>query len=53
MKVSELIDLLQKELQERGDKQVIFAANKHSYYSAKLISDESKTTFALYDKVEE
>lgn len=53
MKTSELIAALQKEMQEKGDKQLIFAANKHSYYNTKLISDETKTTFALYDKVEE
>lgn len=53
MKTSELIAALQQELQEKGDKQIIIAANRHSYYEAKLVSNETTTTLALYDKVAE
>lgn len=51
MKTSELISILQKELQEKGDKEIIIAANRHSYYNTKVVSNETKTTLALYDKV--
>lgn len=51
MKTSELIAALQQELQAKGDKQVIIAANKHSYYGVKLVSNEETTTLALFDKV--
>lgn len=53
MKTSELIAALQQELAQKGDKEIIIAANKHSYYGAKLVSNESNTTIALYDKVAE
>lgn len=53
MKTSELIAALQQELQTKGDKEVIIAANKHSYYSAKIVSSETRTTLALFDKVPE
>lgn len=53
MKTSELIQALQQELQAKGDKEVIIAANKHSYYGVKLVSNETTTTLALFDKVEE
>lgn len=53
MKTSELIAALQQELQEKGDKEVIIAANKHSYYGVKLVSNDARTTLALYDKVAE
>lgn len=53
MKTSELISALQQELQTKGDKQIIIAANRHSYYSAQIVSSEDKTTIALYDKVPE
>ncbi|MCQ2185932.1 MAG: hypothetical protein MJY92_04320 [Bacteroidales bacterium] len=53
MKTSELIAALQQELQAKGDKEVIIAANKHSYYGAKIISNEVNTTLALFDKVAE
>lgn len=53
MKTSELIKALQNEIQEKGDKEVIIAANKHSYYSVKIVSNENTTTLALYDKVAE
>ena len=53
MKTSELIALLQKELQEKGDKQIIIAANRHSYYNTKVITKEDTTTLELFDKVAE
>lgn len=53
MKTSELIQILQNEMQANGDKQIIIAANRHSYYSLKVVSNEDKTTLALFDKVEE
>lgn len=51
MKTSELIAALQQDLQANGDKQIILAANRHSYYEAKIVPGESNTTLALYDKV--
>lgn len=53
MKTSELIQMLQNEMQQSGDKQVIIAANRHSYYSVKVVSSDDKTTLALFDKVAE
>lgn len=53
MKTSELITILQQELKEKGDKQIIIAANRHSYYNAKIVSNETNTTLALFDKVED
>lgn len=53
MKTSELIKKLQDELQAQGDKEVIIAANRHSYRDVKLVSDADKTTLALFDKVAE
>ena len=37
MKTSELISRLQAELQEKGDKEIIIAANKHSYKDVKIV----------------
>lgn len=53
MTTSELIQMLQNEMQTNGDKQVIIAANRHSYYSVKVVSNEDTTTLALFDKVAE
>lgn len=53
MKTSELITLLQQELKEKGDKQIIIAANRHSYYNTKVVSNETCTTLALFDKVQD
>lgn len=53
MTTSELIQMLQNEMQINGDKQVIIAANRHSYYSVKIVSNDDKTTLALFDKVAE
>ena len=38
MKTSELISRLQAELQEKGDKEIIIAANKHSYKDVKIVT---------------
>lgn len=51
MKTSELIARLQAEMQEKGDKEIIIAANKHSYKDVKLVTREEVTTLALFDKV--
>ena len=51
MKTSELISRLQAELQEKGDKEIIIAANKHSYKDVKIVTREDSTTLALFDKV--
>ena len=51
MKTSELISRLQAELQEKGDKEIIIAANKHSYKDVKIVTREASTTLALFDKV--
>lgn len=51
MKTSELIAALQQEMQQKGDKDIIIAANRHSYYNAKIVSNETITTLALFDKV--
>ena len=51
MKTSELISRLQAELQEKGDKEIIIAANKHSYKDVKIVTREESTTLALFDKV--
>ena len=53
MKTSELIAALQQEMQNQGDKQIIIAANRHSYYNAKVVSNETCTTLALFDKVQD
>lgn len=53
MKTSELIARLQEEVKEKGDKTIVFAANKHSYKDAKLCTNESSTTLALFDKIED
>lgn len=53
MKTSELISALQNELQQNGDTQIIIAANRHSYYEAKIVTKEGVTTLALFDKVAE
>ncbi len=51
MKATELIARLQAEVAANGDKDVIIAANKHSYKDAKVISRENEITLALFDKV--
>ena len=48
MKTSELISRLQA---EKGDKEIIIAANKHSYKDVKIVTREESTTLALFDKV--
>lgn len=50
MKTSELIALLQEEL-KKGDKDVVIAANKHSYLGVKPVSNDTTTTLALFDKI--
>lgn len=51
MKASELIAALRQEVETSGDKEIIIAANKHSYYGAKIVSKDKTITLALYDKV--
>ena len=38
-------------MQETGDKEIIIAANKHSYKDVKIVTREESTTLALFDKV--
>lgn len=51
MKTSELIAVLQKEIEKNGDQNIIIAANKHSYYGVRPVTKENVTTLALFDKV--
>lgn len=51
MKTSELVAKLQEEIAAKGDKDLVFAANKHSYVNAQIVSNESATTLALFDKI--
>ncbi|MCQ2135603.1 MAG: hypothetical protein MJY67_01670 [Bacteroidales bacterium] len=53
MKTSELITLLQKEVEKNGDQNVVIAANKHSYYGVRPVTKDNLTTLALFDKVED
>ena len=53
MKTSELIAILQQEMEANGDKDILIAANKHSYYGVKLVTKENDTVLALFDKVAE
>lgn len=53
MKASELISQLQAEVAAHGDKEIIFAANRHSYREAKLSSRETEAILALFDKIED
>lgn len=52
MKASELIKKLQDQVAASGDKDVIFAANRHGYKEAKVVADEAVITLALFEKVE-
>lgn len=51
MKTSELIAKLQEEIKNNGDKEIVIAANKHSYKDAKLVTKEDTTTLALFEKI--
>lgn len=51
MKTSELIAKLQEEIQNKGDKEIVIAANKHSYKDTKIVTNEECTTLALFDKI--
>ncbi|MCQ2145864.1 MAG: hypothetical protein MJY72_08985 [Bacteroidales bacterium] len=51
MKASELIARLQAEVAANGDKDIVIAANKHSYKDAKVVSKDSEITLALFDKI--
>lgn len=53
MKASELIKKLQEEVSAKGDKDIVLAANKHSYMDAKVISRDDNITIALFDKIED
>lgn len=53
MKATELIAALQNEVAANGDKEIIFAANRHSYRDAKVSNRESQTVLALFDKIED
>lgn len=51
MKASELITKLQAEIQANGDKELIIAANRHSYMDTKINTREDKIILSLFDKV--
>lgn len=51
MKASELISRLQEVVNTNGDKDIILAANKHSYKDAKVVVRDSEITLALFDKI--
>lgn len=53
MKTSELIKALQEELAANGDKDIVIAANRHSYRNVKLVTKEDNTTLALFDKIQD
>ena len=52
MKATELIKALQEEVNAKGDKEIVIAANRHSYRNVKLVTKEDTTTLALFDKVQ-
>ena len=52
MKASELISRLQEAIEKSGDKEVVLAANKHSYSDTLIVNNEpGVTTLALYEKI--
>lgn len=51
MKATELIKKLEAEIQEHGDHEVVFAANRHSYTNAVLVTRSDTTTLSLFDKI--
>ena len=53
MKATELIKALQEEVNSKGDKEIVIAANRHSYRNVKLVTKDDKTTLALFDKVQD
>ena len=53
MKTTELIKALQQELETKGDKEIVIAANRHSYRNVKLVTKEETTTLARFDKVQD
>ena len=53
MKTTGLIKALQQELETKGDKEIVIAANRHSYRNVKLVTKEETTTLALFDKVQD
>jgi len=53
MKASELIKRLQDEVNAKGDKEIVLAANKHSYVDAKIVTRDETMTIALFDKIED
>ena len=53
MKATELIKALQEEVNAKGDKEIVIAANGHSYRDVKLVTKDDTTTLALFDKVQD
>jgi len=51
MKATELIKRIQDEVAANGDKDVVIAANKHSYADVKVVTRESNIVLALFDKI--
>ena len=50
MKATELIKALQEEVNAKGDKEIVIAANRHSYRDVKLVTKDDTTTLALFDR---
>lgn len=52
MKTSELIKKLELEIQEHGDNEIVFAANKHSYSDTLVVNNQPGiTTLAIFEKI--
>jgi len=51
MKTTELIKKLEAEVAAKGDREVVFAANKHSYSDTLIVTNEKTTTLALFEKI--
>lgn len=51
MKASELINKIQAEINANGDKDVIIAANKHSYQDVMVVTRGENTILSLFDKI--
>ena len=51
MKASALIKRIQDVIDTKGDKNIVIAANKHSYLDTKVVASEDRITLALFDKI--
>lgn len=51
MKASELITRIQAEINANGDKEIVIAANRHSYRDTQVLTREDKMVLSLFDKI--